>query len=139
MPISQTQLETWSHQGAVQTAKDTHEVIRRGLTNGRVSASGHSYNVYLQGSYKNTTNIRGDSDVDVVVELTDVHTSNTARLTDEEKQRQQENFTPAPYGWQEFRAMFSRIFAGIFPLQRATSPSWSPVGRAVCPPTWWSA
>jgi len=42
------------------------------------------YEVYLQGSYANTSNIRADSDVDVVVECTSVFYSN---LTDEEKQR----------------------------------------------------
>lgn len=42
------------------------------------------YDVYLQGSYANSTNIRGDSDVDVVVEFTSVHYSN---LTQEEKNR----------------------------------------------------
>lgn len=104
MPISQVQLETWSHQGAVQTAKNTHEAIRRGLTGGRVAASGHSHDIYLQGSYRNSTNTRGDSDVDIVLELTDVHTSNIDRLTDQEKRLQQQNFSPATYGWDQFRA-----------------------------------
>jgi hypothetical protein len=42
------------------------------------------YQVYLQGSYANSTNIRGDSDVDVVAECTSVFYSN---LTDDEKQQ----------------------------------------------------
>lgn len=104
MPISQTQLETWSHQGAVQTAKATHEAIRRALSSGRVDDSGHSSDVYLQGSYKNTTNIRGNSDVDVVVELTDVHTNNTDRLSEQEQELFQQNFSAATYGWDKFRA-----------------------------------
>lgn len=68
MAIPEAQLERWSHQGAVTTAKQTHESIRHAH---KVSSilSGVRYEVYLQGSYKNDTNIRGDSDVDVIVQL----------------------------------------------------------------------
>lgn len=103
MPISQSQLETWSNQGAVQTAKNTHEAIRRAIDGGTVDASGHSYDVYLQGSYRNTTNIYGNSDVDVVVEMTDVYTSNTERLNERERELHRQNHSPAEYGWSNLR------------------------------------
>jgi hypothetical protein len=103
MAIPQAQLETWSRQGAVQTASDTYAAIRTALSGGAVARSGHSHDVYLQGSYKNGTNIRGDSDVDVVVQLTDVHTSDVSRLRADAQERHRQAFVPAEYGWEEFR------------------------------------
>jgi len=77
-------------------AKQTHESIRTALDcydwpNGKPE-------VYLQGSYKNNTNIRSDSDVDVVVQLDSVFMSN---LTEEQKLRF--GFTKATYSWRDFR------------------------------------
>ena len=56
------------------------------------------HKVYLQGSYRNHTNIRGDSDVDIVVETSNVFHSN---LTPEEKVRL--GIDPGDYQWEEFR------------------------------------
>lgn len=67
--IPENQLDTWSHQGAVATAKATHEVVRRALTASNSMSQGPTYEVFLQGSYADDTNTRGDSDVDVVVQL----------------------------------------------------------------------
>jgi hypothetical protein len=69
MAIPESQLETWSHQGAVATAKATHISIRTALAANTSPLLGKDYEVYPQGSYKNDTNIRGESDVDVVVQL----------------------------------------------------------------------
>lgn len=56
------------------------------------------YEVYLQGSYKNSTNIRGDSDVDVVAQLNTTFSSN---LTEEQKRSL--NLEPAEYRLRNFR------------------------------------
>ena len=97
MPIPEAQLERWSHQGAVTTAKQTHESIRNALKQYK-PLKGLDFEVYLQGSYKNSTNIRGDSDVDVVVQLNSAFRSN---LTEE--QERVFRFTNASYGWWDFR------------------------------------
>jgi hypothetical protein len=49
--------------------------------------AGVKYEVNLQGSYKNDTNILAESDVDVLVELTSVVHHNSARLTEREQTR----------------------------------------------------
>lgn len=98
MAIPKSQLERWSHQGAVTTAKQTHESIRNVL-NQYEWPEDVNFEVYLQGSYKNDTNIRGDSDVDVVVQLNSTFRSN---LTEEQKLAFY--FGKASYGWYEFRA-----------------------------------
>jgi predicted nucleotidyltransferase len=96
MPIPESQLERWSHQGAVENAQRTHESIRAALKAYR--PMGVQYEVYLQGSYKNDTNIRGDSDVDVVVQLNSTFCSNLS-----EDLKRKFGFTPAIYGWDKFR------------------------------------
>lgn len=63
MAIPESQLETWSHQGAVTTAKTTADSIRNALDSYSSWPDGIYFEVYLQGSYKNDTNIRGDSDI----------------------------------------------------------------------------
>ena len=103
MPIPESQLETWSHQGAVTTAKRTHESIRNAL-DPHTWPTGVKYEVYLQGSYKNTTNIRGDSDVDVVAQLDSTFQSDLSELTDYQKILHQQAHPDATYLWQNFRA-----------------------------------
>ncbi len=103
MPIPESQLETWSNPGAVTTSKSTHESIRTALTAAtspiRQLISDGNVEIYLQGSYKNDTNIRGDSDVDVVVELKATFYSNLA-----EPEKQALGFILATYQLNQFRA-----------------------------------
>ena len=64
MPIPESQLETWSHQGATVTSAATHRSIRAAL-DAHDWPDAMRLNPYLQGSYANATNIRGNSDVDL--------------------------------------------------------------------------
>ena len=68
MPIPESQLSRWSDHGSQDAAKRTHIAIRRALE-AYPWPPGVTYDVYLQGSYQNDTNISGDGDVDVVLEL----------------------------------------------------------------------
>lgn len=63
MSISETQLTSWSNQGAITNSINMHTYIRNALA-AHTWPAGMKYEVYLQGSYPNPTNIRGDSDVD---------------------------------------------------------------------------
>ncbi len=104
MTIPESQLETWSHQGAVTTAKATHESIRNALTANTSPLKGKDFEVYLQGSYKNDTNIRGDSDVDVVVQLNSTFGYDLSGLPEEQKRQFQTSYpTNATYLWEHFR------------------------------------
>lgn len=107
MPIPHSQLETWSHQGPITSSSNTYQSIRSALEHGNspISSmiSSGSVKVYLQGSYANDTNIRGDSDVDVVVELTDAFHSNKYQLTPQELQLHDQVYSTASYGWDDLR------------------------------------
>jgi hypothetical protein len=98
MGIPESQLETWAHQGAVATAKKTHESIRSVL-NSFDWPDGVNFEIYLQGSYKNDTNIRSDMDVDVVIQLNSIFNSN---LTEEQKAYL--GLSPSSYNWGDFRS-----------------------------------
>ena len=87
MPIAETTLAKWSHHEAGTAFKQAHVPIREALE-AHKGLSRFKYEVFLQGSYKNDTNLGGDSDVDVVVRLTTKLKPSVADLTGE---RLQEN------------------------------------------------
>ena len=76
MAIPESQLEKWANQGAIITAKSTADSVKNALSSYDNWKDGVDFKVYLQGSYKNSTNIRGDSDVDVVAQLNSTFYSN---------------------------------------------------------------
>ena len=68
MAISESTLSRWSHHQAATAFTQAHLPIRAAL-DAYKWPSEIKYEVFLQGSYKNDTNLGGDSDVDVVVRL----------------------------------------------------------------------
>ncbi|HOK94963.1 MAG TPA: nucleotidyltransferase [Anaerohalosphaeraceae bacterium] len=81
MAIPESQLETWAKQGAITTAKSTADSVKNALNSYNNWPNGIDFEVYLQGSYKNDTNIRGDSDVDIVAQLNSTFYSNLSVLS----------------------------------------------------------
>jgi hypothetical protein len=102
MSIPDAQLETWSHQGAITTAKKTVDRIKNVLKADEVLKN-RDFDLYLQGSYKNATNIRGNSDVDVVVQLNETFGMDLTRLDEEEKRLLHQAYPSPTYQWREFR------------------------------------
>jgi predicted nucleotidyltransferase len=103
VPVPESQLSTWSNQGATGSAAATYESIRRALTAATAPRAVRGAEIYLQGSYKNDTNVRGDSDVDIVVQLNDTTYSNSTRLSADDRARYEAGFTRADYQWADFR------------------------------------
>ena len=101
MPIPESTLARWSHHQAGTAFKQAHLPIREAL-NAYKELSQFKYEVFLQGSYKNDTNLGGDSDVDVVVRLSSKLTPRVADLTG---QRLQEDASHkvAYQRWESFR------------------------------------
>jgi hypothetical protein len=68
MAISENQLDTWAKQAPKQQFVDTYGSIRTVLMSTNAPYHGkRAFEVHLQGSYGNETNVYGDSDVDIVV------------------------------------------------------------------------
>jgi len=102
MLIPEEQLTTWSHQGAVQASADTYNSIKSCIENVKWN-SDLNYDIYLQGSYKNSTNIRGNSDVDLVVELRSTFYHNANSLSAEEAKEFNEFYGPGKYELSSFK------------------------------------
>lgn len=103
MAIPETQLETWGKQGPTAQFTATYEALRGVLNNPQSPYYLMSFEVLLQGSYKNTTNVYGDSDVDVVIRLDSVFYTDLYFLNDEEKARFNAQRSPGTYSLGEFR------------------------------------
>lgn len=81
MGIPKTQLGKWADHGPQAASKHTHGAIREVLKQ-YPPLSKVKYDIYLQGSYSNDTNIQDDSDVDVVLELQSTSHYNADSLYD---------------------------------------------------------
>jgi len=104
MSISEKQLKTWSHQGAVKQSKDTYQHIKKVLESKDTPFAHRDFSVFLQGSYKNDTNIYAESDVDIVIELKSVFQSGLDAISDEEKRRYWDTYSNASYTHKQFRS-----------------------------------
>lgn len=101
--ISENQLMTWANQGSVTNSKRTHEAIRNALSANSELNSSFSYEVFLQGSYKNDTNIRGDSDVDLVVKLTSIFEYDISLLPPAEATHFRLGLSPSNFPFQTWK------------------------------------
>lgn len=102
MGIPESQLKTWANQGAVAMSAATYEAVQQAL--GKYAwGSDVRYEVYLQGSYKNSTNIRGDSDVDVVVQLNSTFYYDESDLPEPDLSIWRGSVSKSTYEWSAFR------------------------------------
>lgn len=109
MAIPEQQLKTWSTLGAQARSKRTNDSIRDALADHPWPAAMGSPDVYLQGSYRNHTNIAGDSDVDVVVESKGVFYADLS-----EGELRMRGFPPAEFSWSDFRNEVFRALAARY-------------------------
>lgn len=103
MPIPETQLETWSHQGSIIQSSNTYNAIKGVLEASSTPWADKSFKVFLQGSYGNDTNIYAESDVDIVIQLNDSFQSDVAQLTEDQKSAYETAFPSASYTHQDFK------------------------------------
>lgn len=81
MTIPEQQLKLWAGIGAQKGSADTYSSVKTAIAAYNWPATMGVPKVYLQGSYPNHTNIRGDSDVDILVETGKVFYTNVASAT----------------------------------------------------------
>jgi hypothetical protein len=92
MPIAEDQFDIWAKLGPTPQFVDTYNSIRTTLLDSNAPYCKRGFDVHLQGSYGNNTNVRGDSDVDVVICTTDTYHYDLDHLSPDQKARyQQEN------------------------------------------------
>lgn len=103
MPIPESQLETWSHQGSITQSSNTYNTIKSVLEDSATPYAGKNFKVFLQGSYGNDTNIYAESDVDIVIRLDDCFHSDLESLSDDEKSAYKQAFSDATYTHADFK------------------------------------
>ncbi len=103
MPIPESQLETWSHQGSITQSSNTYNTIKSVLEASTTPYAGKNFKVFLQGSYGNDTNIYAESDVDIIIRLDDCFQSDLESLSDDEKSAYKQTFSDATYTHTDFK------------------------------------
>lgn len=104
MAIPESQLETWSSQGSIVQSSSTYATIKRALEASNTNYAGKSYEVFLQGSYGNDTNIYAESDVDVVIRLDSIYYYDIENLTPDEQARFNAALIPGTYPYAIYKA-----------------------------------
>lgn len=104
MAIHKEILNSWSKQGATQAPKFLRERIEKILTDeGSKIKKKNQLDIYLQGSYRNSTNILGSSDVDIVVQSNATFFSDISNLNTDERKIYNKRFDDATYTWKYFK------------------------------------
>lgn len=109
-----SQLESWARPGAQVGAQTSHKSIRFAIERDAALAR-HVDSIFLQGSYSNDTNIRSDSDVDVVVRCPETFQYGFASSVPIETQLSvKASIVPATYGWHEYRLEVGRALRDYY-------------------------
>lgn len=105
MAIPESQLETWTHIGAVAQSAATYQSIKAVIEHKDAPYSNRRVDSFLQGSYGNDTNVYGaDSDVDIVLRTRGLFHYNIDALSGPEKTAFKSVYpTPAEYTLKSFR------------------------------------
>lgn len=103
MPISESQLETWSHQGSIQQSSSTYQSVRTALMDAKSAYATKDYDIFLQGSYGNDTNIYAESDVDTVIRLDSIINSDVSALPSGQQAAYHAAHSKATYTFDEFK------------------------------------
>ena len=113
MAIPESQLDTWANAPSSTLYQNSYNSVRNAISESQVLKS-RGFEVYLQGSYKNSTNIRGDSDCDIVAQLNDVYYYDISGLSSEEQQRFNSTLTSPAYTLQEFKSQVFQALQAYF-------------------------
>lgn len=104
MAISDQQLETWAKQGPTGQFTATYDTLKGVLNDSNAPYYPKDYTIFLQGSYKNDTNVYGDSDVDVVIRLNQTFYTDLDELSEEDKKLWSSARSDADYSLAQFKA-----------------------------------
>lgn len=111
--IAESQLDIWATRGPTAQFTDTYNRIRGNLLDRGAPYPLADTDVFIQGSYRNDTNVYGDSDVDIVVCHTGAFYKDLSRLSAEDRRA----FDTAAgatvtYGYANFRHARPRTSCG---------------------------
>lgn len=114
MPIPESQLETWSHQGSITQSSGTYNTIKNVLEGKDTPYAGKNYKVFLQGSYGNDTNIYSESDVDIVIKLDDCFQHDLSGLSQAQQDAFKSSHSDAMYTHVDFKREVSSVLSSRY-------------------------
>jgi hypothetical protein len=114
MPIPESQLDTWSHQGSVTQSSATYESIRAALLKDGTDYAAQRPEVFLQGSYSNDTNIYAESDVDCVILYNGEFYHDLTSLPPEQKAAFMASMPEGTYSYETFKTQVGEALEGSF-------------------------
>ena len=93
MRITDEVLLKWSAIGSTDLSKYGYDFVKNRLENlDFIKANSQDFEIYLQGSYANHTNIRRESDVDIVLQYNGIFRYDDSRLDEITKQKRNNAF-----------------------------------------------
>ncbi|MGQ0846595.1 MAG: nucleotidyltransferase domain-containing protein [Sporichthyaceae bacterium] len=120
MDVTAADLRSFTTQGAQDNAKATYGAVKAAL-DGSADLRALDWEVFLQGSYANHTNTRGDSDVDVVVMLTSTFVPDIRRLSPPQVASYNDRRIPGTTTQAEFRRRVQAALVDYFGSERVSS------------------
>ncbi|MBW4891131.1 nucleotidyltransferase [Mucilaginibacter sp. HMF5004] len=102
MAVSEQQLITWSKPLSKTEDTKCQNVVSQ-VTQVLRTKFGYGIDIFLQGSYQNDTNVKQDSDVDIVVRYNGSYFPNLVFLSDEQKRIYDANTQDASYHFPQFK------------------------------------
>jgi len=120
MAIPGKTLGSWSHHRSAMASKQAHVSVRNALANYNGWAQDIRYEIFLQGSYKNATNLQRDSDVDLVVQLAEALSSQVVSLSGTRLELDPSHITTYRR-WQSFRDQTMNALRATYGVEAVSS------------------
>lgn len=119
MSISEERLDNLSKLASSTKYSEKYDEVKKAISSYKSFPEVVRWEVYLQGSYANSTNVKSDSDVDVVIELTSAFSYNVNHLDSVEKQNFERDFpSSAQFGIREFKEHVVQALSDYFGKSR---------------------
>jgi hypothetical protein len=114
MAIPEIDLSVMANIGAQVTSKETYATVRLTLNHEGAGYADKQYQVFLQGSYGNDTNIVKESDVDVVIRLDSIFTYDIDNLPANQQANFRSKHPAATYTHAHFREHVLEVLTDRF-------------------------
>jgi hypothetical protein len=85
MAIPEAQLDTWSNQGSKAQSSSTYATVKNALEQAEAAYADRDFDVFLQGSYGNDTNVWAESDVDIIIRYNGAFFHNIKELSTDQQ------------------------------------------------------
>lgn len=117
MSVTTAEAQNWTAIGAKDAMARTYAAVEKAMA-ASDDLQAREIEIFLQGSYANSTHIRGDADVDIIVMLKSSWLADTSLLPPAQKLAYDRDHHSVPYGAPELRRDTIRALADCFETHR---------------------